>query len=382
MTSEFLTSLKPKIKKWRQDLHRIPEIGLVEFKTAAYLRAELDQMGLPWEEICTTGTLVYLDNQKETTLAFRSDIDALPVTEESGCDFASNHSGFMHACGHDGHMATLLGFGAWAKEHLSTLDHNILLIFQPAEETVGGAKDIVDSGIFDKYNVKQIYGMHLSPDLPEGVLGSRPGPFMAQTGEVHITIQGKGAHAALAHEGIDSLYIASQLIQQYQGIITRRIPPMAPAVLHIGHLIAGEAANVVAPSAVMRGTIRTFSRDLFFEIANHMKALHQGAENIYGCKIDLMANPGYPPVLNDAELTRKMEEAFRREGLPYQEFAEPYFLGEDFSYYQEKVPGVFVFLGIRNEEKGYIYGLHNNKFNFDEEVLIEGIRAFASLAKS
>lgn len=382
MTPDFLTTIQPRITKWRRDLHRIPEVGREEFKTASYLRSQLDQLGLPWKEIVQTGTYVYLDNQKSSTIAFRSDIDALPVTENSGCTFLSEHSGFMHACGHDGHMANLLGFAAWAKDHLDEINYNLLLIFQPAEENVGGAQDIVKSGIFEKYQVERIYGLHLTPDLPEGVIGSRPGPLMAQTGEVHVQIQGKGAHAALAYQGIDSLYIASQLIQQYQGILTRRIPATSTAVLHIGKLIAGEAPNVVAPSAKMSGTIRTFSKSLFLEIASYMEELHQAAEKIYGCEISMTADPGYPPVINDSKLVEKMVTAFQNAQLAYQEFRDPFFLGEDFSYYQEKVPGVFFFLGMRNEEKNFIHGLHNNQFNFDESALLCGLKAFIAIAKS
>lgn len=382
MTPDFWTTIQPQITKWRQDLHRIPEIGRAEFKTAAYLRNQLDQLGLPWKEIVQTGTYVYLDNEKPSTLAFRSDIDALPVTENSGCVFPSEHPGFMHACGHDGHMATLLAFAAWAKEHLKELDYNLLLIFQPAEENVGGAQDIVKSGIFEEYHVERIYGLHLTPDLPEGVIGSRPGPLMAQTGEVHVQIQGKGAHAALAYQGIDSLYIASQLIQQYQGILTRRIPATSTAVLHIGQLVAGEAPNVVAPSAKIGGTIRTFSRSLFLEIASYMDELHKAAEETYGCSISMIADPGYPPVVNDPHLVEKMVAAFQNAQLSYHEFAEPYFLGEDFSYYQEKIPGVFFFLGIRNEEKNFTHGLHNNQFNFDESILLYGLKAFIAIAKT
>ena len=380
MTSEFLKNLQPQIKKWRQELHQIPEIGYEEVKTAAYIRRELDKLGLPWQEICETGTIVYLDNQKESTLAFRSDIDALPIQEATGVDFASTHPGKMHACGHDGHMATLLSFGAWAKAHLSNINSNLLLIFQPAEETTGGAKDIAASGIFEKYHVKAIYGLHLMPDLPENTIGCRPGPLMAQTGEVHIKIQGKAAHAALAYQGIDSLYIASLLVQQYQAILTRRIPAMQTAVLHIGTLHSGEAGNIVASSATLSGTVRTFSRELFLEITDQMAKIHKGMEEIYGCTIDFIRDPGYPPVLNDPILTQNMVELLKENEISYQELPEPFFLGEDFSYYQEKVPGVFFFLGTGSEEKNFIHGLHHNQFNFDEAALLTGLKAFIAIA--
>ncbi len=204
---------------------------------------------------------------------------------------------------------------------------------------------------------------------------------MAQTGEIRITIQGKGAHAGLAYQGIDSLLIAAGLVQQYQNIITRQIPAMETVVLHIGELHAGEAVNVVAPKAELAGTIRTFSKERFFEVTHKMAALHQAAEVAYGCKIDFSVVPMYPPVLNDFELTKLLFKYWTDAEMIFSELPNPYLLAEDFSYYQEKVPGVFLFLGTRNEEKGYVCGLHNSQFNFDESVLIKGVEAFAEIAK-
>lgn len=382
MTPEFEHQLQTDTCRWRRELHRIPEIGFVEYKTADYIRRELDKMGLEWQAICSTGTLVYLNNHKQSTIAFRSDIDALPINEHSGAEFTSEHAGFMHACGHDGHMANLLGFASWVKDHLHELQNNILLIFQPAEETTGGAADIVATGVFEKYQVKCIYGLHLFPDLPQGTLACRAGPMMAQTGQIIIEVEGKSAHAALSYQGIDSLYIATQLVQQYQGILTRSLPAMDSAVLHIGEFNAGEGDNVVAPRAVMRGTIRTFSEALLLTIVEKMKALHQAAEQAYGCKIHFQASVGYPPVINDPSLTQKMEQTFKQQGFTYHSLPEPSFLGEDFSFYQKAIPGVFFYLGTRNDALGFVHGLHNNRFNFEEAVLLQGVKAFIALAKS
>lgn len=374
-----IDDLLPQMMQWRKDLHQIPEIGWQERKTAAYIRETLDKLGVPWEKIVGTGTLVYFDCAKETTLAFRSDIDALPIQEKSSFPYPSNHLGFMHACGHDGHMTSLLALASWAKDHLPELKHNLLLIFQPAEETTGGAKDIVNSGILEKYQVSSVYGLHLTPDLPEGTIGIKSGPFMAQTGEITVEIQGKSSHAALASEGIDALYIATQLMQQYQGILTRQIPATANAVLHFGELHAGEAPNVVAKKALLKGTLRTFDSRLFLQIIRHMEMIHQGAEHSYGCKVTLTAHSGYPPVINDPVQTEKLHQLLMRENIFCHLFEEPYFLAEDFSYYQERVPGVFFFLGIRNEEKGFVHGLHNEQFNFDEAVLLTGLKAFIGI---
>ena len=376
-----MTDLKKDLYRWRQDLHRIPELGFQEEKTAIYLRNELDRMGLRWEAVCNTGTLVFFDLGHSSAIAFRADMDGLPVLEETSLPFASEHQGRMHACGHDGHMAILLGFSAWLTSHKDQVKQNILLVFQPAEEGPGGAQDLVGTDFIEKYGVQAIYGLHLFPELPEGLLATKPGPLMAQTGEIRITIQGKGAHAGLAYQGIDSLLIAAGLVQQYQNIITRQIPAMETVVLHIGELHAGEAVNVVAPKAELAGTIRTFSKERFFEVTHKMAALHQAAEVAYGCKIDFSVVPMYPPVLNDFELTKLLFKYWTDAEMIFSELPNPYLLAEDFSYYQEKVPGVFLFLGTRNEEKGYICGLHNSQFNFDESVLIKGVEAFAEIAK-
>lgn len=376
-----MTDLAKNLCRWRQDLHRIPELGFQENKTATYLRNELDQMGLHWEAVCQTGTVVFFDLGHSSTIAFRSDMDGLPVSESTSLPFASEHQGQMHACGHDGHMAILLGFAAWLISHKDQVKQNILLIFQPAEEGPGGAQDLVATGFVDKYRVQAIYGLHLFPELPEGLLATKPGPLMAQTGEIHIKIQGKGAHVGLAYQGIDSLLIAAGLVQQYQNIVTRQIPALETVVLHIGKLHAGEAVNVVAPSAELAGTIRTFSKERFMEVIQKMTALHQAAELAYGCKINFSAVPMYPPVLNDLGLTKSLFKYWSDAQLTFSELSSPYLLAEDFSYYQEKVPGVFFFLGTRNKEKGYTSGLHNSQFNFDESVLLRGVQAFAEIAK-
>ena len=202
------------IKRWRQELHQIPELGLQEFKTSKYLKDELTKMGYEPISILDTGVLVYLDNHQDKTLAFRSDMDALKISEQTNCSFTSCHNGYMHACGHDGHMAALLGLAKKLKEQPLKWKHNILLIFQPAEESPGGAKLIVEAGILKQYNVRAIFGLHLMPTIEAGKIACRPGPLMAQNGELDVTITGKSAHAGLYHLGIDSIMIASQIICQ------------------------------------------------------------------------------------------------------------------------------------------------------------------------
>lgn len=365
------------VKKWRQDLHRIPEIGLQEYKTTKYLKEQLQAMGYQTIDVLETGTLVYIDNACKETIAFRSDIDALPITEATNCSFISQHEGYMHACGHDGHMSALLGLAKVLKETKETFKYNILLIFQPAEESPGGAKLLVEKGILQTYHVKAVFGMHLMPSLDEGVIASRPGPLMAQNGELDVKIRGRSAHAGLYHLGVDSIVIAAKMIQEYQSISSRLIAPTQPSVLHVGQIHGGTARNIVADEAHFYGTIRAYDEEVYVKITKAIEAIHLGMERTYGCKITATFPPMYPPVIND----RKLYSAFLAcMDKTYQELDEPLMLAEDFSYYQKEVPGIFFFLGTKTDT--YQSGLHTETFNFNEEVLVRAVDTYYQILKN
>ena len=364
------------IVRWRRELHQIPELGLKEYKTAQYLRNELTLMGYHYEEILDTGTLVYIDHHQKETLAFRSDIDALPIKEKNDIDFKSTHDGCMHACGHDGHMSALLGL---AKELRTVEDapYNYLLIFQPAEEAPGAAKDIVESGIFDKYHVKTIFGMHLMPFLEEGKVGCKSGPLMAQCGEFDVLIKGKGAHAGLPHQGIDSILIASEAILSYQTIISRRVSPFEQAIINVGTIKGGDACNAVADSVTLRGTMRCYNEDVFNDMVMWMNKIHQGLEENYNCEIEFSCPPMYPPLINDEDAYQRFKSLVNKDY--YQELKEPLMLSEDFAFYGKAVPSLFFFLGIRTDS--FTSGLHTDTFNFNEDVLEKGIETYMTIAK-
>ncbi|WP_296880523.1 M20 family metallopeptidase [Thomasclavelia sp.] len=367
--------LLKQLTKWRRDLHQIPELGLQEFKTSKYLKEQLEKMGYQPISVLETGILVYLDCNKDKTLAFRSDMDALKIGEQTGCDFASKHQGYMHACGHDGHMAALLGLAKKLAESSKQFDHNILLIFQPAEESPGGAKLICEAGVLKKYHVKAIFGLHLMPSIEAGKIACRPGPLMAQNGELDVTVTGKSAHAGLYHLGIDSIMIASSLICQYQNILTRVIAPVESCVINIGEIQGGTVRNIVADQTVFKGTVRTYSEAVFKKITDTMEALNQGMEAAYGCKIDFSFPPMYPPVLNDYDLYRQFVELT---GDNYEELKEPLMLAEDFAFYQRDVPGIFFYVGTKTNQ--YQSGLHTETFNFDEDVLLQAVELYYQLA--
>ncbi|MFV0394482.1 MAG: M20 family metallopeptidase [Coprobacillaceae bacterium] len=365
------------LKKWRQDLHQIPEIGLQEYKTTDYIKEQLTIMGYKTIDVLETGTLVYIDNECKDTIAFRSDIDALQIQEKTECSFASKHQGYMHACGHDGHMSALLGFAKVLMNSKETFSYNFLLIFQPAEESPGGARLLVEEGIMDKYHVKAVFGMHLMPSIEEGVIASKAGPLMAQNGELDVKIKGRSAHAGLYHLGIDSVVIAAQIISEYQSIISRIISPTQSCVLHVGEIHGGSARNIVADYAEFHGTVRTYDEDVFMRINKAIGGIHESMENIYGCDITWSCPPMYPPVINDKKLYRKFIDCINS---TYLELEEPLMLAEDFSYYQKEVPGIFFYLGTKTNQ--YHSGLHTETFNFNEEVLEKAVNTYYNIAKN
>lgn len=363
------------LKKWRRDLHQIPEIGLKEEKTAAYIRHVLENMGYQWESIVHTGTIVYIDHHQKETIAFRSDIDGLPMDEKNDIDFQSCHQGMMHACGHDGHMSALLGLAKRLKESTDVFPHNILLIFQPAEESPGAARFIVESNILKKYHVKAIFGMHLMPLIEEGKIACKKGPLMAMCGELDVKIHGRGSHAGLPQNGIDSIMIASHVIEQYQSLVSRLVSPFQPVILNIGQIQGGSARNSVAGMCELHGTVRCYSEEVFQQIHKYIQNINQGLEIAYGCDIEWSCPPLYPPVINDKNLYQQFIRLVEED---YIELSEPLMLAEDFSFYQKSIPGVFFFLGTKSEK--YQSGLHTETFNFNEDVLEKAVNLYYQLA--
>ncbi|ERJ12470.1 M20 metallopeptidase family protein [Haloplasma contractile] len=374
---QLLNKISKELVSIRRDLHQIPEIGFKEIKTSHYIKKYLEALGYETEQVAKTGIIAVKKGTEESSIAFRADMDALEVTEQTGVDFESNHKGVMHACGHDGHMTILLGFA----NYLSTLEHvksNIVLIFQPAEEGPGGAKVIVEEGVLLKYNVKHVFGLHLFPGIEEGIMGLTAGPMMAQSGEVDIKIEAKSSHGAMPQKGIDALVVAANLIQSYQSIVSRNISPLDTAVVTLGKLYGGEARNIIAKELNLEGTIRAFDLNVYKRIKDRMKSINEGLERMYGVNIDLTVRDLYPPVLNDQKLYEHAKKVIPKKGRVD---IDPMMLSEDFSYYQEAVPGLFMFLGTKNESKGYTHPLHSCYFNFDEGVLIKGVEAYINICK-
>ena len=363
-----ILNLDKVIRNHRHNLHELAELSHVEFKTAKYIRDYLDKLGVKYEVFLETATVgIIKGNNPKKTIAFRSDIDALP-----------SEKGAKHLCGHDGHMSILLGLIEYIVLNREKLNDNIVFIFQPAEEDTGGAKPLIDAGVLKKYNVDEIYGLHIHPDFKEGTIGCKPGYLMSQNGEINIEIIGKGGHGAIPQNSIDSILIASQFITSIQSIISRNIDPMEGAVFTIGKISGGSARNIIADSVNLEGTIRCFNPQVYETIVTRIKEFAKGFEISYNCKVNIELITGYLAVDNDEKLFEEFVQAVGKDKIAK---TQPLMISEDFSFYQREVPGLFFMLGSRNEEKGMINPLHNINFNFNEDILIEGIKIYKTLLK-
>lgn len=361
--------------KYRRDLHQIPEVGFKEFKTQKYIINTLKSMGYSPNTICETGIYVYIPGIKKECIAFRADIDALAIQEESNCTFSSKHTGFMHACGHDGHTAALLAFAKYLTTKAKQ-NYSILLIFQPAEEGPGGAKFICETGILEKFYVKEIYSFHLFPDLEEGTISTKAGPFFAQATEFDCKVIGKGGHGGMPQKTNDPLIPFTKIIDSYQSIISRNLSPFNAGVITVGKISGGTARNIISNSIDFYGTIRAYSQEDTELIIKRMKEIHNGIEIAFDIKVIDEFRVLYPPVINDNILYNNFLKISQDFNFIQ---GETLALAEDFAFYQEKVPGIFFLLGTRNKEQNFISPLHSSSFNFDEKVLLEGVKLFAKL---
>lgn len=360
------------LQTWRRALHKIPETGLNTPKTAAYLKKQLEGMDLELTDIPEAGSsfTAFMDNGKEFSIAFRTDIDGLPVLEQTENGFVSEHQGFMHACGHDGHMTVWLGALKELDAIRDELDCNVLFIAQAGEESPGGAKPITESGVFEKYNVKQVYGLHLMPKSEPGKIYVRPLEMMARCAEVYITITGHSVHAARYKEGNDALQAGAELLCGMYAL-EQTLPDNIFRLLRFGILQGGTACNVVCDKCVLHGTLRSYQDEVFDDLANGIGDLCRQMEEKYGVSVDLNIGLGYPAVINDKELTEAVMKQI--DGLTLLE--KPQLISEDFSFYQKKAPGIFFFLGTDTDQE-----LHASRFDFKESILTSGISLYKQLA--
>lgn len=375
----YFQNMVEELRHIRRDLHKIPELGLKEYKTSAYIREKLEGFGITeLETWLETGVVAVIRGKgKKEAVAFRADMDALPVTEQTGCDFTSEHVGCMHACGHDGHVTVLLGFAKYLQEHKDELENDVVLIFQPAEEGPGGAQLLVDAGLFEKHPVRCIIGCHIFPQVPQGKVACRKGAMMARNGEVDVHIYGESAHGAQPQLGHDAVLAAGAVITGLHTILSRNVSPLDSGVLTFGAIHGGEACNIIAKEVKLEGTMRAFSDEAYETMTKRVQEVASGIAAGYGCKGEAVFRHMYRVVDNDPKLVELLQEVA---GDAYEE-TPPYMLAEDFSLYLQKVPGMFFFLGSGNAEKGYTHSLHSAQFQFDEEILALGVETYAKLLK-
>jgi amidohydrolase len=376
--------LFPYTQSLRRDFHIHPELGFQEVRTAGIVTKELQTLGL---EVSTgvgkTGVVALIEGSKPgSTLLLRADMDALPIIEETGARYSSQNNGVMHACGHDGHTAILLTVAKMLNAHRDEFPGKVKLVFQPAEEGMGGAEGMIADGVLDDPHVDQVIGLHLWNEKPLGWLGIAEGPTMAGAEKFAIKIIGKGGHGAVPHASVDPVLAGAQVVTALQGIVARNVPPLDAAVVSVTTFNGGEAFNVIPPSVVLSGTIRTFKSDIrslvlkrFFEIVN-------GVATAMGCTAEVEHVRLTPAVINQPKIIHIVQESARSILPDHAVDAEaPITMGsEDFAFFMEKRPGCFFFVGSANHEKGLDFGHHHPKFDFDEAALPHAAALMAQAA--
>lgn len=371
-----------RLTRWRRDLHRIPELDFELPETLTYVRRVLGGLSCEVLEPCASSVCAWFDLGRERTVALRSDMDALPVTERTGATYASACPGRMHACGHDGHMAMALAAATWVDDVVSgrvpgvgagDLPRNVLVVFQPAEETTGGAALVCASGVFERCRAERIFGFHLWPDLPAGVVASRPGALLARSSEVTVEFAGRSSHIARWREGRDALAAVARFVPSAEALCGRLQKELGePCLLRFGRLEAGTVRNAIAGAARAEGSLRIFSDAMFDRARAAVTVLAENAAKTEGCAVEITFSEGYPPVTNDAALFSVAERALTE----LRRIDEPLLIAEDFAFYQRALPGVFMLLGT-----GTGTPLHADTFDFDERVLLAGVDAYRRLLR-
>lgn len=359
----------------RRKIHSRPELSFHENETAALVAAELKDLGLEvTESVGGNGVVGLLRGASiGKTVALRADIDALPINELNEIPYKSVFPNCMHACGHDGHTAMLLAVARLLTGMRHMLSGNVKFIFQPAEEVPpeGGAKGMIAAHVLENPKVDAIFALHIWPDLPAGQVGLRPGPIMAAPDRVRIVIRGKGGHGAAPHQAVDVIVTAAQIILGLQTLVSRKINPLKPVVLSICKINAGTAYNILPDVIHLEGTTRYFDKEMAAFIEEQIRRIVEGICVSSGCSCELDYEYGYPPTVNDREMTALVQSAAAHvlgEDKVIR-VEEPSMTGEDFSYFLQKVPGCYFWLGTRNPKKGIVYPLHNARFQIDEKIL-------------
>ncbi|MEM7745621.1 MAG: M20 aminoacylase family protein [Pseudomonadota bacterium] len=378
-----IAAMQPELTEWRQDLHKHPELGYQEVRTAGVVAEKLEAFGFDAVEtgIGKTGVVGVLHGKggPGEAILLRADMDALPIPEDTGLEHASVNSGVMHACGHDGHTTMLLG----AAKHLAetrNFDGTVYFCFQPAEEGGAGAKAMIDDGLFDRFPARAVYGMHNWPGMPAGSFGVRPGPVMASADEFIIRVRGDGGHAAQPHLARDPVLAGAQIVTALQSIVSRKVDPLKPAVLSITMFQAGTACNVIPDEAIIGGTRRTFDKEVDALLRAETTRICEDVARGMGVEVVIESESiPYPPTVNDAEqadfAATVLEDLFGHERVD--RTWEQTMGGEDFAFMADERPGAFVFIG--NGDSAMV---HTPRYDFNDEIAPTGVAYWAKLVET
>ena len=375
-------SIREQVIEWRRYLHQHPELSFQEEKTAKFVYDTLASFGgLELSRPTANSVVARLIGEKPgKVLAIRADMDALPILEENTFEFVSQNPGVMHACGHDGHTAMLLGTAKVLSGLRAEIAGEVRFLFQHAEEVwPGGAEEMVQAGAMD--GVDMVIGIHLWSPLEQGKVGVIYGPMLASPDTFWITVNGKGGHAAMPHQTIDSIAVGAQVVTNLQHIVSRNADPLDPLVLSVTQFVAGTTHNVIPGSVQMQGTVRSFNQTVRDQMPGLMERVIKGITDAHGASYEFKYQYGYRPVINSEATTKVVEETVRDVfGDETVEIMPPVMVGEDFSAFQQKAPGTFILVGAGNKEKGITYPHHHSRFTIDEDSMDIGVKLFLNAA--
>ena len=371
--------IKDELIEIRRTLHQYPELGFEETNTSKFIKDFLTKEGITFKEFAGTGVCGIIEGTKEgenkKVIGLRADIDGLPMQDKKSCSYASKVSGKMHACGHDGHTTILLGAAKLLNKNKDKFNGTIKLIFEPAEETTGGAKVMIEEGVLTNPNVDVMCGLHVEETLDAGMIMVRRGTVNAASNPFNITIKGSGGHGAYPDTAVDPIVMASHVVTSLQSIVSREIKPVNPAVVTIGSIHGGTAQNIIPNEVKLSGIIRTMTNEDREFAKLRLKEIVNGVCTTFRGSAEIEIEESYPCLYNDDDMVKILEDSAKNiigaENVKVQK--NPKLGVESFAYFANKVPSVFYFLGIRNEEKGIIYPAHNSLFDIDEDALPIGV---------
>ncbi|HLR33951.1 MAG TPA: M20 family metallopeptidase [Tissierellales bacterium] len=374
----YLQEILPELISLRRKIHRNPEISNYEIETSNFIQKKLLENGIEAEKIdsSTNVTALIKGSEPGKTVAYRADIDALPIEEKTGLSFSSKNENIMHACGHDIHATVLYGTALTLNKFKDNLKGNIRIIFQSGEENFTGAKEVITSGVLENPKIDYILAMHTWPDLPVGTIGLKKGSMMASSSNINFKITGKGGHAAHPHRGIDPVVASSYIITSIQSIVARNIAPIDSAVISFGKLIAGNTSNIIPNSASAEGTVRTLSSEVDKYIEEKIKSLIKYQAESFGAVADVKYENIAPPVINDSHiidiLRKNSSNSIGQENIRW--LNTPSMGSEDFAFYLNKAPGALIRLGTHNDTEDSKLPLHNSEIIFDEKSIEIGVK--------